>query len=293
MFEPLSTTAPDWFRKAISCEPESRFVAIDGARTHYLSWNAQDAHKPALLFGHGFRAHARWWSFIAPFFTSRFRVYSLDFAGMGDSDYRPAYSAATFCDDILGVIGHGKLGRTTLVGHSFGARCMLRTLVNHPEQVARSVVIDSDLQVPGFERRLGPRRLEARAKRVYSTRDAARERFRLIPEPGHPTPYIMDYVAWHSMKAVDGGWIWKFDEKLDPLLIEGAAEPDVETLARVTLPVTFIYGDLSSLVSRGAAHAIVKRIQNGRGPIAIPQSNHHVMLDQPLPLIAALKAVLY
>jgi len=57
--------------------------------------------------------------------------------------------------------------------------------------------------------------------------------------------------------------------------------------------VTFIYGDASAIVSRMHAHEIVRHIPNARGPIAIPQSHHHVLLDQPLSLVAALRAVLY
>jgi pimeloyl-ACP methyl ester carboxylesterase len=67
----------------------------------------------------------------------------------------------------------------------------------------------------------------------------------------------------------------------------------VKALGRIDAPVTFIYGDRSAIVSRARAYAIVKRLRNGRGPIAIPQSHHHVMLDQPLALVAALRAVLY
>jgi pimeloyl-ACP methyl ester carboxylesterase len=57
--------------------------------------------------------------------------------------------------------------------------------------------------------------------------------------------------------------------------------------------VTFIYGDGSAIVSRQHAHEIVRHIPHARGPIAIPESHHHVLLDQPLSLVAALRAVLY
>ncbi|HET9444824.1 MAG TPA: alpha/beta hydrolase, partial [Steroidobacteraceae bacterium] len=61
----------------------------------------------------------------------------------------------------------------------------------------------------------------------------------------------------------------------------------------IQAPVTFIYGDASAIVSRQHAHDIVSCFRNGHGPIAIPQSHHHVLLDQPLSLVAALRAVLY
>lgn len=283
---------PDWFTRAIACEPDSRFALVDGARIHYLSWNAQDVHKPALLFAHGFRAHARWWSFIAPFFLSRFRVAALDFAGMGDSDARESYDAAQFSKDIIGVIEHGQFGRTTLVGHSFGGSRVLRASADHASHIERAVVIDSYVPLPEFERR-GPPMMELRPKRVYASVAAARERFRLVPEHNCAAEYILDYVARHSMKQVEGGWSWKFDEKVLPRQIEASAQPAHEVLGRIQIPFTLIYGDLSVVVSRASAHAIVKRIRQGRGPIAIPQSHHHVLLDQPLALVSALKGILY
>ena len=58
--------------------------------------------------------------------------------------------------------------------------------------------------------------------------------------------------------------------------------------------MTFIYGDASAIVSRQHAHDIVSHIPNAHGPIAIPESHHHVLLDQPLSLVvgAARGAVL-
>jgi len=67
----------------------------------------------------------------------------------------------------------------------------------------------------------------------------------------------------------------------------------VQMLESIRCPVNYLYGDLSIVVTRQLAHGIVARLQQGRGPVAIPQSHHHVMLDQPLSLVAALKAILY
>ena len=67
----------------------------------------------------------------------------------------------------------------------------------------------------------------------------------------------------------------------------------VAVLAGIRCPTTFIYGDQSAVVSRELAHAIVKHLQHGHGPIAVPNSHHHVLLDQPIALVAGVKALLY
>jgi pimeloyl-ACP methyl ester carboxylesterase len=111
-----------------------------------------------------------------------------------------------------------------------------------------------------------------------------------VPPDNRTAPYILDYVARHSLQEVEGGWTWKFDERLIPKHDDTRA-PDI--LAKIAAPVTFIYGDASAIVSRQHAHDIVSHIRNAHGPIAIPESHHHVLLDQPLSLVAALRAVLY
>lgn len=286
-----SPTAPDWFTKAISAPCESRFANVDGTPIHYLAWNLADRDKPGLLFAHGFRAHAQWWSFIAPFFLSRFRVVSLDFSGMGDSGAREKYTNETFSRDIVGVLADAGFQRATLVGHSFGGGRVLRVCAEYPEVVERAVVIDSIFPVPELDRR--PPRLEVRTKRIYPTYEAARARFRLVPEQNAAAPYIIDFIAHHSLKQTPDGWTWKFDEGFTPRQLDVDPDTAVAILGRIPTPVTFMYGDLSRIVSRSFAHILVKYLRFGRGPIAIPQSHHHVMLDQPLALVAALKATLY
>ena len=114
-----------------------------------------------------------------------------------------------------------------------------------------------------------------------------------MPEQNRAEGYVLDHIAQHSLKQVEGGWTWKFDENFVPRHREEERERVGTTLASIDAPVTFIYGDQSIVVSRELAHAIVKRLKHGSGPIAVPQSHHHVLLDQPLSLVAALKAVLY
>jgi pimeloyl-ACP methyl ester carboxylesterase len=282
---------PPWFSKAISAPSESRYVDVDGATIHYLAWNLADTDKPGLLFAHGFRAHARWWSFVAPFFLSHFRVVALDFAGMGDSSGRADYSEISFSHDIVGVLEHAGLGRSTLVGHSFGGGRVARTCAEFRQFVARAIILDSYLPVPEIEPVASS--FELRPKRTYPTYEAARARFRLVPEQGGVPDYIRDYVAHHSLKEVPGGWTWKFDEHLRPRDLDQTPAEVSELLSSLTVPVTYMYGDQSSVVSRPLALAIVEHLSMGHGPVAIPQSHHHVMLDQPLALVAALKAAIY
>lgn len=289
----MSELAPAWFSKAIAHPTQSHFADVDGTAIHYLSWNAHETDKPGLLLAHGFRAHARWWSLIAPYFVDRFRVFALDFAGMGDSGSRPHYSAALFTRDIIGVLDDTGIESVTLVGHSFGGSRVIRTCVDHPRRIERAVVIDSFIPVPEMPRR-GPPPSPPRSKRIYPTYEAARARFRLIPEQNCAADYVLDFVGHHSLKQVDDGWTWKFDDSYTPHRQDSTTEATdaVSKLQRVECPVTIIFGEHTVVMPKALAQQVTKYLPHGRGPIEIPESHHHVLLDQPLSLVSALRAAL-
>jgi pimeloyl-ACP methyl ester carboxylesterase len=283
----MTDSTPEWFTRAIAVPAESRFADVDGARIHYLSWNANDAAKPGLVFAHGFRAHARWWSFVAPFLMDRYRVYALDFAGMGDSGNRDEYKSISFSRDIMGVVEHARLEQPVLVGHSFGGSRVLRTCFEYSGRIRRAVIIDSHVRLTDQVSSQAP---ELRPKRLYPTYEAARERFRLVPPQNRAASYVLDYVGRHSLQQVEGGWTWKFDANLMPRWDGPSA---VSQLNAIDIPVAFIYGDASAVVSRQHARDIVSHLRHPTGPIEIPECHHHVLLDQPLSLVSALRALLY
>jgi pimeloyl-ACP methyl ester carboxylesterase len=283
--------APAWFNEAVRTPAESRFAELDGVPVHYLTWNAAETHKPGLLFAHGFRAHARWWSFIAPFFIERFRVAALDFPGMGDSAARPRYDWLDFSRSIRAVLAQSGFGRATLVGHSFGGSHVARAACDFPELVTSAVIVDSYIPVLRTGARLPPQ-MELRPKNMYPTYEAARARFRLVPEQNSAAPYILDYIARHSLKQVEGGWTWKFDESFLPRQLAPDVEELIATLAGIAVPVAYVYGDRSAVVSAELARQIVKHLRHGTGPIAIASSHHHVLLDQPLALVQTLQELL-
>lgn len=279
---------PAWFTHAVATPCESNYVDAGGAVLHYLSWNAHETHKPGLLFAHGFRAHARWWSFIAPFFIERYRVAALDFSGMGDSGGRTEYTDENYSRDLLAVIEHARFERPAIVGHSFGGGRVLHLCAHHPERVGQGVIVDSFVQLNDGEPKIRP--VELRQKKIYPTYEAARARFRLVPAQNRAPDYIVNHVAEHSIKRVDDGWTWKFDDTRPRLKIQRNLS---SMLASIRVPMAYVYGDGSAIVSHELAHEIVSHIPDCRGPIAIPESHHHVLLDQPLSLVCALRALLY
>ncbi|OVZ57237.1 hypothetical protein CDO44_19255 [Pigmentiphaga sp. NML080357] len=282
------TGVPAWFERALAWPAESRFVTSDGVRLHYLGWGLEHRTRPGLLFVHGYRAHARYWDFIAPYFADRYRVAAIDLSGMGDSGHRQAYSALGFAADIAAVIDDAGLGPAAVVGHSFGGARALRAAAEFPGRIRHVVAVDSICRFADSPPSSAspPRRPRTEP---YPDFASARARYRLTPGQPCDNDFLLDHVARFSLRPVGQGWLWKFD----PFLPPGPHEPDMGGLLRgLDVPVDYVRGEFSAVVRQQDAERTVACLRHGRGPIVVPESYHYVMLDQPLALISTLRALL-
>jgi pimeloyl-ACP methyl ester carboxylesterase len=300
--------APAWFDAALAQAPEEILVESLGAKIELLTWG--EVGKPGLLLVHGTGSHAHWWAHIAPFLADHYRVAAMSLAGYGGSDWRERYSSldsaedAEACARAAGLYEGGR--KPVYIGHSLGGAQVFCAAEAHPERLHAAVLIDSSFRGPGAanveEMRAS---LEARhaasggvrAERVYESEAAALARFRLAPLQAVRAPYIADYMARKALGRVplpDGsglGWAWRHDPAMWVKLERGHEQgPFPDGPIRVDVPVAHMVGDRS--------HVVAFRQPNGDPltadvPVfAIPDCGHHVMIDQPMALVAALRALL-
>lgn len=286
---PLVIDAPGWFQRAIAIEPESRTITVEGTQVHYLRWG--DRSKPGLLLVHGNGAHARWWSFIAPFLAREYSVAAIDVSGMGDSGWRETYSLEVFAEEQIAVCEDAGFFKNEeppiIVGHSFGGFITILTGALYGERLAGTVIVDSPVNPP--ERPGGPPSREFCPHRVYPTIDEAMGRFRLAPPQPCENRYILDYIARHSLKQVDGGWTWKFD----PAIWQRFDIGDMSArLAATRCRIAIMRGEFSVLLPPEIGDYMSGLLGRSAPLIEIPQARHHIMLDQPLAFVSALRALL-
>lgn len=291
---PLITQAPTWFTRAIATEPEVRSIEVEGARVEYLRWG--DVTKPGLLLVHGNGAHARWWSFIAPLLAHEYCVAAINISGMGDSGWRENYSLEIFAEEQMAVCEDAGFFRQEeppiIVGHSFGGFITILTGALYGDRLAGTVIVDSPVNPP--ERPFGRPSREVRAHRIYPTIEEAMARFRLAPPQPSENKYIVDYIARHSLKkisTVDGetGWAWKFDPAIWRHFNIGNMS---ERLAATRCRIAIMRGEYSVLVPTEIGDYMFGLLGRTAPVIEIPQARHHVMLDQPLAFVSALRALL-
>jgi pimeloyl-ACP methyl ester carboxylesterase len=284
--EKPTLVADDWVQRMIDTPGRSAYQNIDGHVTHCLEWG-DPANPRVMLLLHGFLGNAHWWDFIAPWFAADYRVVAIDFWGMGDSGARGKYTNQLFVDQI-GAVLRSISSPVTLVGHSFGGRIAVFAAHEFSEHIARGIIVDTKLGFP--DRPIRPR-FTPRPKRLYPDLETVYGRFRFVPEEPPVLPAIMQHLARHSAKRVDGGYLWKFDGALMGG-VDWQSVTEGELLEKIGVPLDFIAGELSEVVPSDLGLRIGKALRNGRGPIIIPSAHHHIPVNQPLVLVAALRALL-
>jgi pimeloyl-ACP methyl ester carboxylesterase len=165
-----------------------------------------------------------------------------------------------------------------------------------PEQMHAAILIDVGFSGPPEStedaarmQRLDPPVAQRGPNRVYPTLAEALARFRLSPQQPSENLYILDYIARRGLKETPGGWTWKFDpsmwDKIDRTLIsEFYAAPHT-----VAVPLAHIFGDRSILRT-------IPGLQDAYPAdglsFGVPEAHHHVMLDQPIALVSAIRGLL-
>lgn len=279
--------APNWFQNCLDTPHTEDNVTSNGASIRYRVWG--EVGRPGLILVHGGVAHKGWWDFIAPFFVPQYRVMALDLSGMGMSDWRDAYDMPTYAREVLVCAKAAKLfeakQKPWLVGHSFGGFVTMASAAAFGDKLAGAVVIDSPVREADKQRRQAP---PSRGGKIYDSLEAALARFRLLPSQECENLFLVDHIARHSLKQVDTGWTWLFDPQLWSKMrydIKAA----IEVLNEFKCPVTLIRGQQSSLLTDEMWDFMKQAFPKGAHHLSIPGARHHVMLDQPLALVSALR----
>jgi pimeloyl-ACP methyl ester carboxylesterase len=147
------------------------------------------------------------------------------------------------------------------------------------------VVIDSPVQDLTPEERAARESRAFGPLRVYPTRDAAIARFH--PMPDQPTlPYVLAHVATTSIRAVEGGWSWKFDPA-----VFGRSRGSLTLLRHLDCRVALFVAE-HGIVPPTTTELMYDKLGQLAPVIEIPAAGHHIMLDQPIALVTGIRTLL-
>ncbi len=276
---------PVWFEDALAQSYDVGEVTVDGARVAYRAWGKSGG--PVAVLVHGGAAHAGWWDHIGPLLTDDHRVIALDLTGHGDSDRRPTYSLETWAAEALAVAKQESDERPAIFGHSMGGFVALTAAKVFGEQLKGVVAIDSPVRDMSAEAKAW---IEAAhsvpGTKVYPSRDVILGRFRTLPEDDSTQEYIRAHIAAGSIKEVEGGWTWKFDPNI---FLRSRMEP--EELAEAPCKVALIRGE-RGMATLDITADVAERLGGDVPVTVIRDAGHHIMLEQPIALLAALQTLL-
>jgi pimeloyl-ACP methyl ester carboxylesterase len=118
----------------------SGYADVNGIKLYHEIYGGGE---PLVLVHGGLTTIGEMQGWVQPLAKTR-RVIAAEMQGHGrtaDTD-RPM-SFTTMGDDIAALLGHLKIPKADVVGHSFGGATAIRTAIQHPDKVRRLVVISS------------------------------------------------------------------------------------------------------------------------------------------------------
>ncbi len=123
-------------------------IQANGIRQHYLRYGG--AGRPVILVP-GITSPAPTWGFVAERFGRSFDTYVLDARGRGLSQSGDGldYGLDAMAADVVAFAAAMDLKDYALVGHSMGARIVLRAVARHGARPAAVVMVDPPVSGPG------------------------------------------------------------------------------------------------------------------------------------------------
>jgi len=283
-----SPAPPAWFTRALAAPHDDRTVEVRGVPVHVLDWTA-DTNLPGLVFVHGGAAHAHWWSFLAPMFTERWHPVAFDLTGHGDSGRRPLYSHEIWAEEVMAVAeSAGFPGPPVVIGHSLGGLVTMQTAATYGGALAGAIIVDSPVRRPDPESEARARGTAFKSPGIYPDLATALTRYKLVPPQECENDFLVAHVARHSLHETPEGWTWKFD----PTLFAHTMVSMREQLLAARCRLALFRGEDSVVVPADTAAYMSELLDHSAPVVSIPGAQHHVLLDQPLALVAALRTLL-
>lgn len=224
---------------------EERTFLLDTGTLAALHFPTSVEGAPRVLALHGWLDNAASFAALATALPE-LEVLALDLAGHGRSEWRPAsgsYALVDHLPELQEVLNQLGWSHCILLGHSMGAAIACLFAVAAPTRVERLICVDAlgplsltEAEVASRLRRALAARGEPRPRRrlFASIEDACRQRAELN---GLSAAAIAPLVE-RGLKAVEDGWIWSADPRLQLPSAVPMSEAQVQHLLRdLSMPV--------------------------------------------------------
>lgn len=280
----MTENQPDWFTVALADSPSHHDITVDELNIHYRAWG--EAANPLIVLVHGGAANSSWWDHIGPHLSEHHRVVAIDLTGHGDSAHTDDYSLEDWAEQVRAVARTESDQKPVIFGHSMGGFVALTAAREFGDQLHGVAVIDSPIrEMPAEAREWFHNEMQKRPLRRSEKRQELVERFRTIPAEDSQLEFVRRNIAEQSVREFSDGWGWKFDRR-----IFLRSHMPLEHVAETSCEVALIRGE-RGMATLDMTNDVLERL-GGRAPVTlILEAGHHIMLDQPVALIAVLQTL--
>ncbi|MBU2645330.1 alpha/beta hydrolase [bacterium] len=271
-------------------------------RTPFLRFGAKgwgNSHGLPVLGLHGWLDNAATFDRLAPHLPE-LHLVSLDMAGHGRSEHRPAgmkYHYVDYIDDVIAVADALGWHRFALLGHSLGGGIASVVAGCFPERVSHLLLLDgigpmsreADTVAQSLSRSVKQMKQQIGKKRpVYADFDSAvAARIKV----GDMKPESVQILVARNLVETDGGVTWRSDPRLKIGSPVYMTEEQVQGVLReIKAPTLLMTGDggllkrMDRLQARGACIGNIRQ--------QLLHGGHHLHLDDPEPVAAIIQEFL-
>lgn len=256
---------------------QSGFLESDVARLHYLL-RERHGSRATIILVHGLGTSSSTWLKILPLVKRCDRIVALDLPGFGFSTVKGARDFCTLQEHIEALsvlVAHIANGPTVLLGQSFGGWVCCVYASRHPERVQHLVLVDTaGVYYPGVEK----------LREKFTLKSVADVR-RLLDDLWYKYPWYFKPFArsiFHELTQ----------RRINDLVASIEARDFLaEELARLTMPVSIVWGREDKVVSSESVSVLCRLVPHGKAYF-IDRCGHVPQLERPDEFAAILNGIL-
>lgn len=258
-----------------------KLALSDGGHLHY---EIHGDRGPWLMFFNGAMSSTTAWLELVPAMVEKHRLLLVDFRDQGQSSRRePGYRVEDQCADILALLDHLRIERTSIMGISYGGLAAIAFARWHGDRVAR-LVLASVTAKPSQHLRAAGHAWEA----VAELGDP-----RLLLRVCSPLVYARGFYErrrdWLEQRIeliaglLDRDWLQAFIR-----ISRSARDADFcADLAAIAAPTLLLCGTEDALMDPRAVFAMAEHIPDCQ-TLAIPGAGHALFVEKSAEIASAI-----
>ncbi|MEA2066796.1 MAG: alpha/beta fold hydrolase [Thermotogota bacterium] len=125
---------------AMNKRENGKKISVSGTDIFYRETENQKG--TTILFVHGNFGSSKWFEPAIERLPEKYRGFALDMPNFGRSDRIDNVSIETYADYVFKFMKELNLEKVNIVGHSLGGAVVQKVMIDHPEMIDKSILID-------------------------------------------------------------------------------------------------------------------------------------------------------